>query len=208
MPKDTFHNLPEEKKKRIVESAVAEFVDFSFDQASTNRIIELSGISKGSFYQYFDDKKDLYKYVIKLLGEEKMKYVTPVLLNPFNHQFFEVIHDTFQSGIQFARENPDYFKIGVRLMQNKDHPIYIEIMGENKNLAIAYYKKLLEMGISSGELREDIDLEFIASLIYNMSLYIVEYDINQEIDDLEKQVIGTLDKLMDLIANGIQNKEG
>ena len=63
MPKDTFFNLPEEKRQKIVEAAMLEFENNSFDSASINQIISVAQISKGSFYQYFEDKKDLYMHL-------------------------------------------------------------------------------------------------------------------------------------------------
>jgi AcrR family transcriptional regulator len=54
MPRATFVNLPQEKKKIIEETAIIEFASFGYDKASVNRIVEKCKIAKGSFYQYFD----------------------------------------------------------------------------------------------------------------------------------------------------------
>ena len=75
MPADTFRNLPEEKRLRIFHAAVAEFSQQPFSQASINRIVKDAGIPRGSFYQYFADKEDLYLYVITEIGREKMAAV-------------------------------------------------------------------------------------------------------------------------------------
>ena len=64
MVHQTFLNLPEEKRARILDSAVDEFVRLPYERTSINRIIENAGIPKGSFYQYFDSKDDLYGYCI------------------------------------------------------------------------------------------------------------------------------------------------
>ena len=74
MPKQTFLNLPAEKREQIVDAAVEEFAANGFENASTNRIIANSGISKGSFYQYFEDKQDVFDYLVTLLGEEKQAF--------------------------------------------------------------------------------------------------------------------------------------
>ena len=64
MVHQTFLNLPEEKRVRILQSAVDEFIRLPYDRTSINRIVENAGIPKGSFYQYFDGKDDLYGYCI------------------------------------------------------------------------------------------------------------------------------------------------
>lgn len=64
MPKETFYNLPEDKRKRIMDAAAQEIVRVPVSEMSINKIIQTAGISRGSFYQYFDDKHDLIQYML------------------------------------------------------------------------------------------------------------------------------------------------
>lgn len=64
MPKSTFYRLSEEKKKRILEAAKQEFLRVPYQEASINKIIKTAEIPRGSFYQYFEDKQDLFTYVL------------------------------------------------------------------------------------------------------------------------------------------------
>src|SRR5690625_4958553 len=59
-----FHKLTSEKQKQIINAAMKEFVQNGFDKASTNEIVKLANISKGSLFNYFKSKKDLYAYLI------------------------------------------------------------------------------------------------------------------------------------------------
>ena len=70
MPTNTFFNLPIEKKKNIMNAAKSEFVEYSFYDASINRIIKNAGISRGSFYMYFENKEDLFLYILDGYREE------------------------------------------------------------------------------------------------------------------------------------------
>jgi len=65
MPSSTFHNLSNEKKGRIIDGAMEEFKSNSLNEASISNIVKNSSISRGSFYQYFEDKEDLYLFLIK-----------------------------------------------------------------------------------------------------------------------------------------------
>ena len=49
MPKDTFFNLADEKRKKIINEALKEFEENDFESASINQIVIRSEISKGSF---------------------------------------------------------------------------------------------------------------------------------------------------------------
>ena len=64
MPTGTFFRLPEEKRMRLVESAWEEFTHISYADVSINKIIQAAGIPRGSFYQYFDGKEDLFFYLL------------------------------------------------------------------------------------------------------------------------------------------------
>ena len=69
MPSDTFLRLNDEKKKKLIDASFKEFSLNNFNDASINRIIKEAGISRGSFYMYFIDKKDLYFYLLEQYGE-------------------------------------------------------------------------------------------------------------------------------------------
>ncbi|MCR5654257.1 MAG: TetR/AcrR family transcriptional regulator [Lachnospiraceae bacterium] len=65
MATERFERLPQEKKDRILRAAIKEFSRVSFDKASINKIIKDAGIPRGSFYQYFQDKQDLQRYLVE-----------------------------------------------------------------------------------------------------------------------------------------------
>ncbi|KRM72965.1 TetR/AcrR family transcriptional regulator [Lacticaseibacillus brantae] len=64
MPKSTFFNLPIEKQNRLLEAARIEFSKQPFADVPISNIIRRAEIPRGSFYQYFEDKEDLYFYLI------------------------------------------------------------------------------------------------------------------------------------------------
>lgn len=76
MPKQTFFNLQQDKRKKLIESAEIEFTRVPLFEASIANIIKMAGISRGSFYQYFEDKDDLYFYLLEAkLNKVKKTFV-------------------------------------------------------------------------------------------------------------------------------------
>ena len=75
MPKETFYRLPDEKRERIMAAAEREFIENSFEAASINRIIKEAAIPRGSFYQYFEDKKDIFLYIVSTHKNEAFGFV-------------------------------------------------------------------------------------------------------------------------------------
>src|SRR5688572_30470951 len=63
MPTVTWWNLTEEKRARIARAAITEFARRGFSSGSMNVIARDAGIAKGSLFQYFGDKLDLFTTV-------------------------------------------------------------------------------------------------------------------------------------------------
>ena len=94
MPTDTFFRLPEEKRARILEGAWSEFTAVPYAEASINRIVQTSRIPRGSFYQYFEDKNDLFL----------------TLIDEIRDQFLDLFHDTLE------RSGGDLFAMPLALL--------------------------------------------------------------------------------------------
>lgn len=207
MPKETFFNLPPEKRAKIEEAAIREFVEYSFDNASVNRIVKGSGIPKGSFYQYFEDKKDLYKHIMSLIIAKKMEYLTPVMKNPFDHDFFVIVKEMYETGLNFARDNPDFVVVGNRLRSDPSHALFKEIIEDNIDKSNQVFEQLLTLGIQRGEIRPDIDLGLTAHLISALNVEISEYyqkHITKKDDYFyDDGVLVTIGKFLDLLRYGI-----
>ena len=84
---DILSNIDEEKKIRIINSAMEEFSKNTYNKASTNRIVENAGISKGSLFNYFKSKEKLFEaleiFSIKEISNaivEKLNWKEPDLL--------------------------------------------------------------------------------------------------------------------------------
>ena len=67
--------MPDEKRERIMAAAEREFLENSFEAASINRIIKEAAIPRGSFYQYFEDKKDIFLYIVSTHKNEAFGFV-------------------------------------------------------------------------------------------------------------------------------------
>lgn len=110
MPKDTFHRLADEKKQRILQAAYEEFYKNTYSKASINQIVKDADIPRGSFYQYFDDKKDLFLYVI----EEHVKTIAnefSLKLVRCDGDIFECIDDCMKEFINGSVQNTGILKM-------------------------------------------------------------------------------------------------
>jgi AcrR family transcriptional regulator len=207
VPKDTFYNLPADKRELICQVAIAEFAEYEYELASINRIVTKSGISKGSFYQYFENKKALFLYLIQLVAEEKIKYISPIMVNPEEHDFFTLLREMYISGIRFGAAHPEYAEIGNKLLRNKNTAIYKEAMANNMPAANEVFEALLEGAIVRGEVRADIDVKMFAFLIASMNSLVIEYYIENVAQSYDEKMMATIDKFLDFLKNGIGKRQ-
>lgn len=128
MPKQTFFNLPEEKKERLLNAAYQEFSSVSLDEASINAIIHESDISRGSFYQYFEDKEDLYFYCAHLLKKGEKAQVDKCFEDASGNvidglkKTFDLLYKTYTTG-----PNKDFYHhYFVNMTFRKSRNIYDE----------------------------------------------------------------------------------
>ena len=80
MSTERFEKLSKDKRKRILDAAREEFARVPYEEASINQIIKNAGISRGSFYTYFEDKKDLLRYIFREEGEKNNHFLREIVL--------------------------------------------------------------------------------------------------------------------------------
>src|SRR5690625_422970 len=103
MPRQTFFNLPEEKKQTLVKAGRREFSRVPLFEASIANIIKEAGIPRGSFYQYFDDKEDLYFYILNQHAEQKRLELILLLKNN-NGDIFQSVTELFYTMLHKAED--------------------------------------------------------------------------------------------------------
>ncbi len=112
MPSDTFLRLNANKKKKLLDASFKEFSLYNFNDASINRIIKEAGISRGSFYMYFVDKKDLYFYLLEqyleiLINNMKKELIKNKgdLFKMFQDNIKEIYNSFKKDNINFLRKS-------------------------------------------------------------------------------------------------------
>ncbi len=99
MPSETFFRLPQSKQERIVEAIKNEISQSAFDSFSIGPIIRQCGISRGSFYQYFQNKEDIYLYLISDYQSHILEHGRESIRKNGGN-FFATFDDTFRFAVR------------------------------------------------------------------------------------------------------------
>ena len=203
MPTKTFANLDPEKSKRIIQAALDEFADKQFGQVNISDIIKQAKIPRGSFYQYFVDKEDLYLYIIDLIKLEKMNFLASSLSNQGDLNFIALVRKLYDDGVKFAIKYPKYVNILDHLMKNKNE-LYDKIMAENIVYAENIYADLIEKDKQKGHIKKDIDTRTFAKIIVQLTtnIAIEELDLTNE-EKSYKKMLERNDQILKIIEYGV-----
>jgi AcrR family transcriptional regulator len=190
MPTDTFFRLPEEKRRRIFDAAVEEFSQKSFSSASINRIVQAAGIPRGSFYQYFAGKEDIYLYVAKIIGEEKLEIFRRFAAPVTSLGFFEAVKSSLPAIFEWLDLHPDYNRIGF-FMATDANP-FIRNIREKSNIIAESVLAMLKSDQEAGRIRKDVDPDFLLQVYTDASFALLKgyyapngrAKITQQISDL------------------------
>lgn len=174
MPTQTFLNLPQEKRRRLIAAAIQEFSRVPVSDATISHIIKQADIPRGSFYQYFTDKFDLHHYIIDQFRtswvDQWRNFQTKSQGNPFTaiQQLFPVILDDITS--------PQYY----RFWQNtfiafRDHqmqPSKKKKCSAKKPILTTQNVDLNHLTITADQLPL-LQQELFATIFFGIRLYIM-----------------------------------
>lgn len=168
MPTQTFFNLPEVKRQTVVDLAIAEFANHDYDSASITNLVKQAKIAKGSFYQYFADKKDLYLYLVDLAHQQKINFLQQASPPEPEMGFFAYLRWLFQESAQFDLAHPDLSQIINRAFYG-DVPFRDEVVKRLQSMSLLYIYRLVEQGLERGDIHPSIDPDLAAFIINTLA---------------------------------------
>ncbi|MCD8220706.1 MAG: TetR/AcrR family transcriptional regulator [Clostridiales bacterium] len=109
MPSERFYRLSAAKQQRIKEAVMKEFARVPFEKVSINQIVQTAGISRGSFYTYFNDKNDLVRWLLEDTRDQ-MQYLMNEEMSRQDGDYFSMLKIMFESAVS-AMKNEEIFSV-------------------------------------------------------------------------------------------------
>ena len=178
MVHQTFYRLPDEKKERILRSAHREFTQHTYEKSSINRILDDARIPKGSFYQYFDDKSDLfylcifsvYEKIIAVRMRNSESRLGAGLLRMKN-MGYEKGYELFSQDLQAILDEEDFILFENMLKAPGAIRNYVQMNVASGLLAPIFKEELM----ADPAVRGDIDYDYYAYLLSLTEMIPVDY---------------------------------
>lgn len=211
MPKETFINLSPEKQEKVMRSAISEFLKHGFEKGNIGDIAKNAGVAKGSMYQYFDNKKELFLFCLKwsmeLLLKKNDKHIT---MQDKEMDVFVFLYQNSKAAWLQMKEEREIVIFMQNVFLGKYNSFTDDSMSYITKLSDEYLLNLIKDGKNNGSIRNDIDDTILSLFITGVSFKIKEHLMNQarslgedivdeDFEIFEKEII----TLIELLKNGI-----
>lgn len=204
MPKLTFFNLPENKRKVLIDAAENEFARVPLYEASIANIVKSAGISRGSFYQYFENKDDLYFYLLnEKLKEGKEHFLT--MLKVHNGDIIEAVIDMHYNFLIMMpdEEEENFIKNALLYATHKVENSFMYMIDSTQDQD--HFKKMLELvNKELVNVRKDTELVPVLQIIAAIAFHNLIDKLSRKLSD--EEAIKHFRVQMELIKNGIYQK--
>ena len=205
MPMKLFTELDSEKQERILDAALKEFAEYGYENGSTNRIVKNCGISKGSLFKYFENKEDLYFYLIDTVSAE-MAEETRVDIGKLSKDLYERVIEYSVTEISWYVTNPvkGRFMIGIASETGSDiGRKIIERYGEKSTDIYETLLKGVDMSGLHSSRKEITDILRWVLMGFNNSFLMSFAGSNDDIETLKKSYLKQLKTHLKVLKSGL-----
>lgn len=190
-----------------MESAINEFAGTAYEAASISKIVENAGIAKGSYYQYFESKEDLYGFVIQEAGRIKKGYLSLEPGKMESMRTMDIIREFYRGAVAFAGDNPKIAAIGNGIFRERKTLFESSGLKDSYRNSVAFFADLIRKGISKGDVDTKVDPEVAAVLFIELNFAIVEMFLQKNAEGFRTDDFSgfeaLVDKMLYIIQKGI-----
>ena len=193
------------KKQEILDATIKIFAKKGFKATTLDEIAEKSEFGKGTIYNYFSSKEEIYKEIICSILTKNRKSVQEV--DETTNNLYDFILETTKRQITFCLNNKDAFLL---LMFAKMHhakstsPEVSKIMNDHEKKMLKHIAEKTEAAFANKEIRR-LDSEKIIRLFKSAGFaYIYELIMSQNLK--EENIDDEAIFITDILFNGINIK--
>ncbi|MBW2258700.1 MAG: TetR/AcrR family transcriptional regulator [Deltaproteobacteria bacterium] len=177
MPKPTFHNLPDDKRERILEIAIEEFSTYAYADFSISRFVARAEIAKGSFYQYFENKLDLFRWLMwNVAGQRKLEYIRAHPPPP-GADLFTALEYMSIAGLKFGLANPRLSAAAAGIWTPSADPELNALREELMAMGFRNMRAMLAEAAAAGQVRPEVDLDTATHLLITVIQRVLDAEL-------------------------------
>lgn len=166
MPTPTWDRLPTAKRDAVLAAAEAEFGERGFSGASLNTICREAGVSKGSLFQYFSDKADMWVHLAELASRRIRAAMEAEMarLAPWT-DFFGAFDELVGAWVGYFYDHPRDLALTAAANLEPDPLARAAVRAAVNRHYLEVVTPLIESAHESGQLRADTDRDALVALL-------------------------------------------
>lgn len=183
--------LKKNKREKILKAAISSFAQKGYYDTSISKIIIKAGIARGTFYLYFENKRQIFDSILENLIVEIDRCIKKIEIGKERQNPLEQLKDNLRRIFTLFVENPELSRILLRHAAGLDKESDQKITEFYNNIADKI-EDALKLGIKMGLIRDCnpgitsfLILGSIKELIEHVTLTMKsKSDINPVIDEI------------------------
>ncbi|NVN52089.1 TetR/AcrR family transcriptional regulator [Mycolicibacterium hippocampi] len=166
MPTVTWARLDGGRRTAVVAAAEAEFASKGFSRGSLNVIARRAGVAKGSLFQYFADKRDLYAYICDVGSQRVRAYMEDQIreIDP-ERPFFEFLTELLDAWVAYFADHPRERSLHAAASFEVDTDARVSVRAVMHRHYLEVLRPLVHNARTRGDLGQDADIETLLSLL-------------------------------------------
>ena len=166
MPTVTWARLDGSRRRAVLAAAEEEFAAHGFSGGSLNVIARRAGVAKGSLFQYFADKRDLYAYVTDQASQRVRAYMETQIdaLDP-RRPFFDFLTDLLDAWVAYFADNPRERALHAAASFEVETDARVSVRAVVHRHYLDVLRPLVRDAQNRGDLRADADTATLLSLL-------------------------------------------
>ncbi|MEH6944842.1 TetR/AcrR family transcriptional regulator [Bacillus sp. JJ722] len=185
-------------RNKILETSILLFDVRGFKETSVQDIVDELGVTKGTFYYYFNSKNELLEHISMSFIEE-ISTKQEEIINDQSKDCTTKLYEIVNMLVRNIKTDRRSARIFFREMRNIDEKYFLKIKAKRAQFKVRY-QDLIEDGIKKGEFKESLNSDILTFGILGITNWSY-YWFNPEGIISEDKLT---DIYVDLILNGIK----
>jgi AcrR family transcriptional regulator len=166
MPTVTWARVDPNRRAAVIEAAESEFGAHGFSRGSLNVIARRAGVAKGSLFQYFADKRDLYAFIADIASQRVRAYMEDLIreLDP-SRPFFVFLTELLDGWVAYYAEHPRERSLHAAATLEVDTEARVSVRNVIHRHYLEVLRPLVHTAQARGDLRPDADTDVLLSLL-------------------------------------------
>lgn len=193
------------RRQMLLDRAKKLFSKRGYYQTQISDIIKNEKIARGTLYQYFKNKDDIFTTLLQTAYDEwqatiaeEMEGVDLATLSPREYVRFRI-----RNSLAYFAKDPELTNLVLRIGYGLP-PKLVQVIDHMDKEIIDQMSAEIGWGVKHGVLRKDLDVELAANLVHGAVTRIAyQYFVKKKMRTEPEEIDGLVEEVFDIVAPGM-----